>query len=91
MCAEDLFGDKVWEIDWDVMVCVQLDGVLDSVTSRRFSASGGVSCKEKRQIHRRVPSPTAVLSDNVMLVLMKQLVMRDVKNFIINLLILFHM
>lgn len=91
MCVEALFGDKVWGIDWDVMVCLQLDGVLDSVTSRRFSASGGVSCKEKRQIHGRVPSPSAVHSDNVIQVLMKQLVMRDVRNSIINLLTLHHM
>lgn len=91
MCVEVLFGDEVWEIDWDVMVCFQLDGVLDSVTSRRFCASGGVSCKEKRQIQGRVPSPNAVHSDNVILVLMKQLVMGDVKNSIINLLTLRHM
>jgi hypothetical protein len=86
--VEALLGDEVWEIGWDVMVCFQLDGVLDSVTSRRFSASGGVSCKEKRQIHERVPSPCDVLSDNVILVLTKQLVVRDVKNSIINLLTL---
>lgn len=91
MCVEASFGDKVWEIDWNVMVGFQLDGVLDSVTSRRFSASGGVSCKEKRQIHGRVPSPSAVHSDNVILVLMKQLVMGDVKNSIINLLTPCHM
>lgn len=61
MCVEAFFGNEVWEIDWDVTVCFKLDGVLDSMTSRRFSASGGVSCKEKRQIHGRVPSPSAVL------------------------------
>jgi hypothetical protein len=45
--VEVFFGDNVWDVDWDVMVCFQLDGVLDSMTSRRFGATGGVSCKEK--------------------------------------------
>jgi hypothetical protein len=55
---------------WGVIVCVQIDVVLNSVTPRRFSGSGGLSCKEKRQSQERVPPPSALLSDNMITVLM---------------------
>ena len=60
---------------WGVMVCFKIDGVLNSVTSRIFSASVGLSCKEKRQSQERVPPPSALLSDIMITVLKIQSLM----------------
>jgi hypothetical protein len=67
--VEPLFGGEVGCTCWGVMVCFKIDGVLKLATSRGFSASEGLSCKEKRQSQERVPPPSALLSDSKIRVL----------------------
>lgn len=71
--VELLLGGEVGCTRWGVMVCFNIDGVLKSATSRGFSASGGLSCKEKRQSQERVPPPSALFSDSMITVLKIQL------------------
>jgi hypothetical protein len=64
-----LFGGEVACTCWGVMVCFKIDGVLKSATSRGFSASECLSCKEKRQSQERVPPPSALLSDGIIIII----------------------
>jgi len=84
--VEGLLGGEVECTCWGAMVCFTIDGVLKSATSSGFSASVGLSCKEKRQCQERVPPPSALLSDSMITVLKIQSLIWDLKNSIINLL-----
>lgn len=66
---EPLLGDEVGCTFWSVMVCFKIDDVLKSATSRGFSASEGLSCKEKRQSQEKVPPPSGLLSNSMITVL----------------------
>ena len=66
---EPLLGGEVGCTFLGVMVCFKTDDVLKSATSRGFSASEGLSCKEKRQSQERVPPPRALLSNSMITVL----------------------